>query len=151
MLPPFCQSWLPMLCFWGDGWGKGGHLRDHRGNLVANRRLGLLALAAIVMIGSAAARAEDLDQGKSAPRLFADSCVACHHTARGLAKGRFSLTLFMFLRDHYATNSSAAWSLTSYLESVDAPAAGRPRTTAAKPATSSAATSLRPPMPVPVR
>ena len=33
--------------------------------------------------------------------LFADSCVTCHRSARGLAKGRFSLTLYLSLQQHY--------------------------------------------------
>ena len=129
---------------------------DDRGMRIASKsRLsaGLLVLGAVVMIGSAAARAENLDQGKSAARLFADTCVSCHRSARGLAKGRFSLTLFMFLRNHYATNSTSAWALTSYLESVDDHAKpGRPRAAGAKassPATRAAQSSLRPPAPVP--
>ncbi len=115
---------------------------------------GLLALGATILIGSAAARAEDLDHGKSAQRLFADSCATCHRSARGLAKGRFSVTLFLFLRDHYATNSSSAWALTSYLESVDGAQPSKSRAArATKPssATRTARSSLRPPMPVPER
>ena len=53
-------------------------------------------------------------------------------SARGLAKGRFRLTLYMFLQDHYASNSSSAWALTSYLESVDEGKRG-PSRAAAKP------------------
>jgi mono/diheme cytochrome c family protein len=111
-------------------------------------------LGAISVASGGAALAQNLDQGKSAPKLFADGCASCHHSARGLAKGRFSLTLFLFLQDHYASNSSSAWALTSYLESVDSPKPGRSRAAAAKaapPATSPSRSSLRPPAPVPVR
>ena len=91
-------------------------------------------------------------QGKSATRLFADGCATCHHNARGLAKGRFSLTLFLFLQDHYATNSSSAWALTSYLESVDGPARSRLRAAASKRSSPTLSTSpSRPPRPVPER
>jgi hypothetical protein len=116
-------------------------------------RRGLLALGALVVLGAGAAHGENLDQGKSATRLFADSCTACHRSARGLARGRFRVTLFLFLQEHYATNSSSAWELTSYLESVDGAKHG-PRATAAKPASAArraSGTSLRPPMPVPQR
>ncbi|MEO8319032.1 MAG: cytochrome C, partial [Bradyrhizobium sp.] len=91
--------------------------------------------------------------GKPAPKLFAESCAACHRSARGLAKGRFRLTLYLFLQQHYASNSSAAWALTSYLESVDGAKRGGPRV-AAKPqaaATGRSSSSLRPPMPVRTR
>jgi hypothetical protein len=111
----------------------------------------LLVLGAIHGFAGATAHAQNLDQGKSATRLFADSCTTCHRSARGLAKGRFRLTLFMFLQDHYSSSSSTAWALTSYLESVDAPQRGRPRAAAAKPApaaTSTSRSSLRPPAPV---
>jgi len=111
-------------------------------------RLGLLTLGAIVVLSGGAAQAQNIDQGKSATRLFADSCATCHHNPRGLAKGRFRLTLYMFLQQHYAANSNSAWALTSYLESVDTPPPrGRSRTGAAKPHGPSRS-SLRPPAPV---
>jgi hypothetical protein len=114
----------------------------------------LLVLGAVYVLTGAAAQAQNLDQGKSATRLFSDSCATCHRSARGLAGGRFRLTLFMFLQDHYSSNSSTAWALTSYLESVDSPPRGRPRAAATKPApaaSSTARSSIRPPLPVPQR
>ena len=113
---------------------------------------GLLVVSVTAMIATGAARAENLDQGKSGPRLFADSCATCHHSARGLAKGRISLTLFLYLREHYATNSSTAWELTSYLESVDGAPRGRSRSAAAgkaAPSTLPAQSTPRPPASVP--
>jgi mono/diheme cytochrome c family protein len=113
----------------------------------------LLALVMIAAPAGSVAQAQDLDQGKPAPKLFADSCTACHRSARGLAKGRFSLTLYLFLQQHYASNASSAWALTSYLESLD----GEKRTpsrAAAKPSqgtTGASRSPLRPPMPVPGR
>jgi mono/diheme cytochrome c family protein len=115
---------------------------------------GLLVIAVMAALGGPAAIAQNLDQNKSAPKLFADSCVACHRSPRGLAKGRFRLTLYLFLQDHYASNSSSAWALTNYLESVDEAKRGSSRA-AAKPRASSAGgtsrSSLRPPAPVPTR
>src|SRR5690242_15055406 len=58
----------------------------------------LAALGVMAVAASVPARAQNLDQGKSAAKLFADSCAACHRSARGLAKGRFRLTLYMFLK-----------------------------------------------------
>ena len=88
------------------------------------------AFGLIAVLCGAAAKSENLDEGKSGPRLFADSCVTCHHSPHGLADGRFSLTLYMFLQQHYVSNSSAAKELTSYLESVDtAPGSGRAKKT----------------------
>lgn len=114
----------------------------------------LLAVGVISMLTTAAVHAQNLDQGKSATKLFADSCATCHRSARGLARGRFSLTLFLFLQNHYASNSSSAWALTSYLESVDDAPRGRSRTASAKPSPRTVGTSrssLRPPKPVPER
>ena len=105
---------------------------------------GLLALAAMVAL-SGSATAQNLDQGKPAPKLFAESCASCHRSARGLAKGRFHLTLYLFLQKHYSSGSSSAWALTSYLESIDSG-----KRVAAKPAATSRS-SFRPPAPVPAR
>jgi hypothetical protein len=112
---------------------------------------GLLAVGAVWVLIGGGAHAQNLDQGKPAPRLFADSCATCHRSPRGLAKGRFRLTLYLFLQQHYATNSSSAWALTSYLESVDGPKRGRPRAAAAaKPSSPNRASHspIRPPAPV---
>src|SRR3981081_4111891 len=124
--------------------------------LMSPQKLGrsLLALGAIAVLIGGAANAQNLDQGKSVARLFADSCATCHRSARGLAKGRFSLTLFLFLQKHYASNSSSAWALTSYLESVDSAQRRQSRAAAAKPSppgTRTALSPLRPPLPVPGR
>ena len=109
----------------------------------------LLALGVAALLP---ARAQNLDEGKSGGRLFAESCVTCHHRAKGLTKGRFRLSLYLFLQEHYASNSSAAWELASYLESVDE--GGRPRPAAAKKPRHGAGLaggSLRPPAPIPQR
>jgi hypothetical protein len=116
------------------------------------RARSLLALGAISVLIGGAAHAQNLDQGKTAERLFADGCATCHHSARGLAKGRFRLTLFLFLQEHYASGSSSAWALTSYLASVDTTQRGRSRAAAAKPSPASAGTSrssIRPPAAIP--
>jgi mono/diheme cytochrome c family protein len=113
-----------------------------------------LALGVVALVTVAAARAENLDEGKSGPRLFADSCAACHHGARGLSKGRFRLTLYMFLQEHYASNSSSAWELASYLATVDDVPKGKARGATPKHApklASKSSSSLRPPAPIPQR
>ena len=117
-----------------------------------------LALAAIVMLSCTAAGAqENLDAGKTAPKLFAESCSACHRSAKGLAKGRFSFTLYLYLQKHYASNSTSAWALTSYLESVDAVKRGPTRAAAAATTPARASSTwtshspLRPPASIPNR
>jgi len=118
---------------------------------ISGRKLALAAIA--ILTCSAAAAQENLDAGKSAPKLFAESCAACHRSARGLAKGRFSFTLYLYLQKHYASNASSAWALTSYLESVDAGKRSPTRAAAAQPAPSTwtSRSSLRPPAAIPNR
>jgi mono/diheme cytochrome c family protein len=123
----------------------------------------LLALAAIAFLSCSAASAqENIDAGKSPQKLFAETCATCHRSPRGLSKGRFSFTLYLYLQKHYASNSSSAWALTSYLESVDAAkraptrAAAAPTRAAAaspspQPSTWSPRSALRPPASIPNR
>jgi len=111
----------------------------------------LLALGAAWVI-LAPAQAQNLDEGKSGARLFADTCVTCHHRPKGLTKGRIRVTLYFFLQQHYASNSSSAWALASYLESVDE--GGRPRPAPVKKpsrGTGLAGGLVRPPASVPQR
>jgi mono/diheme cytochrome c family protein len=127
----------------------------HRNELMSSKKTGcgLLALAVISVLSGSVADAQNLDQSKPAPKLFAEGCASCHRSARGLAKGRFSLTLYMFLQKHYASNSSSAWALTSYLESVDGAKRGESRA-AGRPGAATTGTSrssLRPSAPVPAR
>ena len=147
-----------LTAFLLPGWAEMIGVSRHKGGsepmLRRNLRRCLLAVGAIAVLTGQAAQAQNIDQGKSATRLFADSCATCHHNPRGLAKGRFRLTLFLFLQQHYASNSGSAWALTSYLESVDSAQRGQSRAAAAKrspPETRTSRSSMRPPMPVPVR
>lgn len=123
----------------------------------SRKLLRLLALAVLAILSCTAAGAqENLDAGKPAPKLFAETCAACHRSPRGLAKGRFSFTLYLYLQKHYASNSSSAWALTSYLEAADASKRGVKRAAAApasapKSSSWSAGSSLRPPAPIPNR
>jgi hypothetical protein len=107
-------------------------------------RLDLLTLGTVALLTGGAVQAQNLDEGKSAAKLFADGCSPCHRSPRGLAKGRISLTLFLFLQQHYSTSSSSARALTSYLESVDDTGHGPSRPKAAKRSQS----APRPPAPV---
>jgi hypothetical protein len=71
-------------------------------------------LGIIVVLGAAPLRAQDLDTGKSAERLFASNCAACHRSPRGLAKQN-RLSLFFFLRQHYTSSQQSASELATYL------------------------------------
>lgn len=117
-------------------------------------RRSVLALGAIAALCGEAVHAQNIDEGKSAARLFTDNCATCHHSASGLAKGRFRVTLYLFLQQHYAANSSSAWALASYLESVEGARRAPSRPGAAEPPRARSRTSgfsLRPPRPVPER
>ena len=102
-----------------------------------------MTLAAAAALTATIASAQNLDAGKSAAKLFADGCSTCHRSPRGLAKGRFSLTLSWFLKDHYAAGPDSAKALAAYLQSVDEP----PRA-AAKSAAKPSRSAPRPPRPV---
>jgi hypothetical protein len=97
-------------------------------------RRALLTLGALYALGTAAANAQNLDQGKSAVQLFNDSCTACHRGAAGLARGRSRTALYQFLQEHYSSGSTTAAELASYLASVDRPQGGRARPVEAVPA-----------------
>lgn len=101
----------------------------------------LMTLAAAAVLTATVAAAQNLDAGKSPQKLFADGCATCHRSPRGLAKGRFSLTLSWFLKDHYATSSDTAKALAAYLEAVDTPS---PRAAAKRGANRSAPRPAKP-------
>jgi hypothetical protein len=82
-----------------------------------------LAICAVLGMASSPRAQENLDRDKTGPKLFAASCVQCHKSARGLAKGRISFTLSYYLRSHYTSSSETASILTAYLQSVDTPPA----------------------------
>lgn len=78
-----------------------------------------LALSGIMLaVGIGPTAAENFDAGKTGAQLFAANCSSCHHTPRGLAKGRFSWTLTNFLSEHYTADETSARLLSSYLLSV---------------------------------
>ena len=84
----------------------------------------VVVMSVVVLVTTLDARAqENLDRDKSGPKLFAASCVQCHKSARGLAKGRVSFMLSYYLRQHYTSSSESASVLTAYLQSVDTPPA----------------------------
>jgi hypothetical protein len=82
--------------------------------VVMGRGSKLLGLAAVLVLASGVARAENLDAGKSAAALFAASCAGCHSSPRGLAKDRGS-GLEGFLQEHYTSGPQSAAALAAYL------------------------------------
>jgi hypothetical protein len=121
-------------CQGGSATAKGDSVQ-HSSKLISQPRLRryLFVFGAMVALTGTAAQAQNLDEGKTAPRLFADSCATCHRSPRGLAKGRFRLTLYAFLKDHYSTSSDTASELAAYLASVDTPQSSRPARKPSRP------------------
>lgn len=102
------------------------------------------ALTAVLVVAAAGVSAqENLDANQSGPKLFSASCVQCHKSARGLAKGRMSFTLSYYLRQHYTSSAQTAQILSAYLQSVDTPPAKAKRA-AGKAQPKSAATKSTP-------
>lgn len=104
--------------------------------------LGTIAASAAVLT-TPFVSAQNLDAGKSPEKLFADGCATCHRSPRGLAKGRYTLTLSWFLQDHYSAGPDTAKALAAYLVSVDTPPPGPP----VKPGSKSPKSKPRPPKP----
>jgi hypothetical protein len=75
----------------------------------------LFILGVVVALGGRPASAEDLDAGKSGPRLFASNCSGCHRSPKGLAKSHSAGSLQGFLRQHYSTGPATAAELAAYL------------------------------------
>jgi hypothetical protein len=77
--------------------------------------IGLLSIMVPATLPSPSRAQTNIDQGKTAAELFAGDCAACHKTTRGLANGRNSLTLSIFLREHYTASSGQAAALAAYV------------------------------------
>ena len=72
-------------------------------------------LAALAMVPFTAHAQVNIDQGKPAAQIFANDCAACHKATRGLANGKNSLTLSLFLREHYTASREQAAALAAYV------------------------------------
>jgi hypothetical protein len=72
----------------------------------------LVAAAAAAAVAPAWAQA-NLDAGKSAAQIFADTCNACHRSPREI-----KATSAAFLREHYTTGPRAAAAMAAYLASI---------------------------------
>lgn len=75
----------------------------------------LASLAAVGLGAAAPARAENLDEGKSAAQLFSSNCSVCHKSVRDLSKSAQGAGLQSFLRQHYTTGTDMARLLAGYV------------------------------------
>ena len=88
-----------------------------------------------MVLAAGPVRAEDLEAGKSGPKIFEADCSGCHHSAKGLAKGQGARAVADFLRSHYTTGPGPASSVAEYLVSMGASGRGtKPGTVSVEPA-----------------
>jgi hypothetical protein len=78
-----------------------------------DRFVGWMAGAAVALAVIPAQAQSNLDAGKSAAQIFADTCNGCHRSPRQLRP-----TTAWFLRDHYTTGGREAAAMAAYLASV---------------------------------
>jgi hypothetical protein len=98
--------------------------------------IGLASVAGVAMISAGPTLGQtNIDQGKPASELFTNYCSVCHKSTRGLANGRSSFTLSLFLREHYAASREQAAALAAYVISAggNAPAAKPERAKSEEP------------------
>jgi hypothetical protein len=76
-----------------------------------------LLVAAVLAFSAVPAHAQDLNQGKTPPQLFAAGCAACHPSPRGLGRQLGAASLVTFLRQHYTTSREQAAVLAAYVGS----------------------------------
>src|SRR5437870_982295 len=83
-------------------------------------RVGLLLFSVILaqILAHNLARAENLEAGKSGPKLFSSNCSMCHSGPRVLAKRINNWALTDFLQNHYTASQTAANELAAYLLAV---------------------------------
>jgi len=78
----------------------------------------LLFFAIITTLGTRLARAEDLEAGKSASKLFSTNCSICHSSPRTLLRRMDNWALTDFLQKHYTASQTAAYELATYLVAI---------------------------------
>jgi hypothetical protein len=105
-----------------SGWFGGLSVFRHLASVIG------IGLAMALVVAPVASAQTNIDRGKPPSELFANYCAVCHKTTRGLATGRNSLTLSLFLREHYATSREQAAALAAYVISAggNAPAPTKP-------------------------
>ena len=85
-------------------------------------RVGLLLFFLSVAVAQGyTARAENLETGKSGPKLFSSNCSMCHSSPRVLSERMNSWALTYFLQKHYTASQTAAHEIAAYLLAVGNP------------------------------
>lgn len=79
----------------------------------ADRGVWWMIGAAVVAAATSAQAQSNIDAGKSPAQIFANTCNACHRSARELKP-----TSAGFLREHYTTSAQEAATMAAYVASV---------------------------------
>jgi mono/diheme cytochrome c family protein len=78
-------------------------------------RIVLTGLTVVAALGTVALRAQTaLEDPKNAPKIFANTCSACHKSPAGLGKNGSA----SFLRQHYTTGPEMSAAMAAYLASA---------------------------------
>jgi mono/diheme cytochrome c family protein len=80
--------------------------------------IGIAAVAVAVFLAAPAGAQGNIDAGRSPAQIFADTCAACHRSAREIKRPSAG-----FLRQHYTAGSEEASAMASYLAGIP----GEPR------------------------
>jgi len=80
--------------------------------------IGIAAVATAVFLAAPAGAQGNIDAGRSPAQIFADTCAACHRSAREIRRPSAG-----FLRQHYTAGSEEASAMASYLAGLP----GEPR------------------------
>lgn len=79
-------------------------------------RIVLVGVTVAAGLGAAALHAQTaLEDPKNAPKIFANTCSACHKSPQGLAKSGGTAS---FLRQHYTTGPEMSAAMAAYLASA---------------------------------
>lgn len=79
-------------------------------------RMLLVGVTVAVGLGTVSMRAQTaLEDPKNAPKIFANTCSACHKSPQGLAKSGGTAS---FLRQHYTTGPEMSAAMAAYLASA---------------------------------
>ncbi len=76
-------------------------------------RIGVSVLVGVTVWAVPVSAQSNLDAGKSAAQIFANTCNACHRSPREIKR-----TSAAFMREHYTTGMQEAAAMAAYLASV---------------------------------
>src|SRR5262245_53819099 len=60
-----------------------------------------------------------LEEGKTAPQLYAANCASCHKSPQSMTKATGTFGLESYLREHYTPSAQSAAIIAAYLEGLE--------------------------------